>query len=292
MKLNYLFLCGACVLLMSAGIKLPKALKSEYKFIPAGIVLLDKDTVSVQAYYMLDHEVSNGEYTDFLEYLKENGTAEELESARIRNENWNKEFNAINNKYAELYHIHPAYQDYPVVNITHEGAQLYCKYANSLVNELLAKTGLKVNVRLPHRTELIRAGAGDNLIQFYSWGNQHLKNAQGNAMCNYVQIPEAALTRDEKGRLTISKDYNHDYIDKSTFADVLAPKKSYWPSTYGIYNLNGNVAEMTQEKRQATGGSWRDLGWDVRLQSVKHYEEASCTVGFRTVFSWVNGDDV
>lgn len=291
MKLNYLFFVGICGLFISAGVKIPKALRSEYQFIPCGLALLDKDTVSLQAYYMNSREVSNGEYAAFLEYLKENGTAEELESAQIRNENWNKEFNSLNNKYAELYHIHPAYKDYPVVNVTHEGAQLYCKYASKTVNELLAKTGMKVNVRLPHRAELIRAGAGDDLARPYSWGGQYLKNAQGNALCNFVQIPEGALTRDENGKLITSKDYTHDFSANSTNADVLAPTQSYWPSQFGIYNLNGNVAEMTQEKHKASGGSWRDLGWDVRLQSVKHYEEVSCTVGFRTVFSWV-GDDV
>lgn len=288
MKLNYLFFVGICGLFISAGVKLPKVLRSEYQFIPSGLALLDKDTVSLQAYYMLSREVSNGEYAAFLEYLKENGTAEELESARIRNENWNKEFNSLNNKYAELYHIHPAYNDYPVVNVTYEGAQLYCQYANKIVNESMAKTGMKVNVRLPHRAELIRAGAGDDLVRPYSWGGQYLKNAKGNALCNFVQIPEGALTRDENGKLITSKDYTHNFSVSSTNADVVAPTQSYWPSPFGIYNLNGNVAEMTQEKHTATGGSWRDLGWDVRLQSVKHYEEVSCTVGFRTVFSIAN----
>mgnify|MGYP006160227367 CR=1 FL=1 len=292
MRFSYLFFLGICGLFISAGVKLPKALRSEYQFIPSGLALLDNDTVSLQAYYMLNHEVTNGEYAAFLEYLKENGTDQDLEAARIRNENWNKELKCVNTKYAELYHTHPAYKDYPVVNVTHEGTQLYCIYASKLVNELLAKTGMKVNVRLPHRAELIRAGAGDDLARPYSWGGQYLKNAQGSALRNYVQIPEGALTRDENGKIITSKDYKHNFSATSTNADVVAPKHSYWPSPYGIYNLNGNVAEMTQEKHSAVGGSWRDLGWDVRLQSVKHYEEVSCTVGFRTVFSWVVSDEV
>jgi formylglycine-generating enzyme required for sulfatase activity len=73
--------------------------------------------------------------------------------------------------------------------------------------------------------------------------------------------------------------YSNDY------SDVTAPVKSYWPNAFGVYNLNGNVAEMIAEKGIALGGSWRDTGYDVRSSSETTYKEPSPSIGFRMVLT-------
>lgn len=280
MQKTLTLLATLSALLFLSAMKLPKSLRSDFNFIPSGQVKLNGSLQSVQAYYLLNHEVTNAEYAAFLAYLNTHGTEEEKSTARIRNENWVKEFSQ--SKYSEFYHIHPAYINYPVVNITHEAANLYCAWQAKWVNEQLSKTGMQVKVRLPYHAELVRAGAGDDFDSPFAWKGPYLRNAQGNVLCNFTQIPEASLTRDENGKLIVSPNYTHEH---ATGRDVLAPSKSYWPSEFGIYNLNGNVAEMTNVPGEAVGGSWRNLGYDVRLQSVSTYKESSCTVGFRTVFT-------
>jgi formylglycine-generating enzyme required for sulfatase activity len=283
MQKTLTFFSATLALLFLSATKLPKSLRSDFNFIPSGQVKLNGSLQSVQAYYLLNHEVTNLEYSSFLNYLNTHGTEEEKALARVRNENWINEFNEFSlPSVAQFYHTHPAYDHYPVVNITHEAATLYCSWQEKWVNQQLSKTGIQVKVRLPYHAELVRAGSGDDFDNPYAWKGSNIRNAQENVLCNFTQIPEASLTRDEDGKLIISPDYAYDH---ATSGDILAPSKSYWPSEFGIYNLNGNVAEMTNVPGEAVGGSWRNLGYDVRLQSTSRYMESSCTVGFRTVFT-------
>ena len=71
-------------------------------------------------------------------------------------------------------------------------------------------------------------------------------------------------------------------------ADVTAPVRSFWPNEFGIYHLNGNVAEMTSEKGLAMGGSWKDDADHVRNASRSNYSTACPTVGFRIVVTVIN----
>jgi formylglycine-generating enzyme required for sulfatase activity len=68
-----------------------------------------------------------------------------------------------------------------------------------------------------------------------------------------------------------------------SYTDLTAPVRSYWPNDYGIYNMNGNVAEMVADKDIVAGGSWNDTGYDVRNKSEKPYKGAARTIGFRVV---------
>ena len=111
-----------------------------------------------------------------------------------------------------------------------------------------------------------------------------MRNAQGQFLCNFTGFPQELLTRDSSGAIVIKNDLPIS-LTEIAGADVLAPAKSYYPSEFGVYNLNGNAAEMTQEPNIAAGGSWRSYGYDVRSQSVMNYNEASCLVGFRPVFT-------
>jgi len=85
----------------------------------------------------------------------------------------------------------------------------------------------------------------------------------------------------KKGELYVEK-YQYGNFDPDP-ADNTAPVKSYWPNGFGLYNMNGNVAEMVSDVEVALGGSWADPGYDVRIASKKAFTGASKTVGFRIV---------
>jgi formylglycine-generating enzyme required for sulfatase activity len=70
-------------------------------------------------------------------------------------------------------------------------------------------------------------------------------------------------------------------------ADLTAPAESYSPNGYGLYNMNGNVAEMISDGDFAVGGSWNSPGYDIRNQSIKKFKGAHPTVGFRIVATHV-----
>lgn len=264
-------------------IKLPKPFKNDFKFIPSGLVKMDNDTLSVQSFYMLDHEVTNAEYTLFLDDISN----EKIKSESIVvEENWRTEFKYSMDNYSKYYFKHPAYAKYPVVNVTFEGATNYCEWLEEKINVAL-KGKSKVKVRLPFHAELIRAAVGDNLNRNYAWKGNHLRDYEkGHVMCNYLKIPQEQITKDSLGELVIKKDHPVSMTEISG-ADVLAPSNSYFPSEFGVYNLNGNAAEMTNEQGIAIGGSWHSYGYDSRIQSKMKYSKSSTKVGFRPVFTIV-----
>ena len=59
--------------------------------------------------------------------------------------------------------------------------------------------------------------------------------------------------------------------------------KSLYPNPYGLYNMSGNMAEMVYERGVAYGGSYRDPGYDIRIDSEKPYDAPSPLIGFRVI---------
>lgn len=286
MKYLLLFVCSFTLVSSSLldNPKLPKPFKKEFKFIPSGLTVVDGDTLSVNSFYMLEHEVTNGEYQAFLASIKQDNP-QAYNEAKVRNKEWSKQLNtAFVGPMEELYHSHESYANYPVVNVTREGAELYCKWLENRINKELLKSQ-RVEVRLPEKAEFIRAGAGNNYNWQYAWGNNKMTNSEGKYLCNFTRIPYTRMSRGDNDELVL-KDMKIDYVsDGSMF---LAIKNSYYPNIYDLYNLNGNVAEWLGDvDNLAAGGSWHDFGYDVRLQSVKKYETASPMVGFRPVVTVV-----
>lgn len=275
-------LTSIAVIVLSASIKLPKEIKEEFQFVPSGLAVVNEDTLSIQSFYMLNHEVTNAEYQKFLKWIDVNGTDEEKSLTAIRSDNWVTEFNNGGLQYSKHYHSHEAYAEYPVVNVTHEAANLYCKWLEKEINDQV-KNG-SVKVRLPSHAEFIRAGAGDDLNANYSWKDNHMRQPNGEFRANFLFVPQSKITKDTEGNLIVKP---IDYGSLSNSVDLTAPSKSYWKFSYGFYNLNGNVAEMIDESGVAVGGSCFNYGYDLRLKSRRQFDEASSTVGFRPVFTVV-----
>jgi formylglycine-generating enzyme required for sulfatase activity len=262
-------------------LKLPKSLKENYAYVPGGKLILDEDPIEITAFYMSKYEVSNKEYNAFLDYLKESGAKEAYTLAQIDSGAWAREEEPFfNEPFKKHYHQHPAYANYPVVNITKEAAALYCEWLSKQVNGELENEAYRVTLRLPTKEEWLKAAMGKNRISTYSWGSPYLRNEKGQFMCNFKSLGSESIYYDEE-----SKSYKVKrglaILGKDN-AMITAPVNAYSPSELGIYNLNGNVAEMTSNGL-ACGGSWNSAGYDVRNQSAVPFEEASPTVGFRPV---------
>jgi formylglycine-generating enzyme required for sulfatase activity len=270
----------AAISILSIQVDLPKKLRKAYIFVPSGNVEINDEKLAISSFYMAKAEVTNGQYNAFLDWLSENGTEEEQMLARIRNENWIERYQTPGEKYAEYYHIHEAYQDYPAVNVTYEGAMLYCNWLQTQLNEELDDQS--VVVRLPSHAEFISAGAGESAKSSYAWGDNYLREPDGNFRANCLIVLQQQITRDEGGYPKIVQPIRIDGAHQGS-VDLTAPSESYYPYSHGFYNLNGNVAEMISEKGVAVGGSFQDYGRDIRLQSRKAYEGSACDVGFRPV---------
>lgn len=252
---------------------------------PSGNAVVDGDTVSVQGFYMSETEMTNLDYLEFLTHLKNKGEWEKYEIAKIDSSKWVNSM-GYGEPYKEHYHKHPAYRNYPVVNISKEGAELYCQWLTE-VYDSLSGGELKLQFRIPSRVEYIRAARGDHHDYVYGWGGPFLRNKQGAYLANFLAFGAANITRDPKsGEFKVVA----DHMDRASYADhtdVLAPAESYFTSEFGFYNLNGNAAEMVSDEDIVVGGDWKSPGYDVRIESKRPYIGAESTVGFRVVATYL-----
>ncbi len=261
--------------------KIVKSLKDDFSFIPSGKAFVEGKEVTVQSFYMQNGEITNRQYLVFLNSLKSSGQLEKFKIAQIDTNQWSTLF-VSSDSYARYYHSHPAYFDYPVVNVSHAGALLYCEWLNENMGTVNGLPGV-YKFRLPERAEYIRAARGDNPSVNYSWGTNWLRSEEGQIQCNFKNLGSENIHQEGKyAEFEIIDDLSELSSD-----DLLAPSKSYWPNDYGIYNLNGNVAEMISEDGIALGGSYQNTGYDVRIESKSTYSNPNPITGFRVVMTFI-----
>jgi sulfatase modifying factor 1 len=213
-------------------------------------------------------EVTNQEYKIFLDFLKKNEATENLTIAQIDSVKWRREY-AYNEPFVQYYHSHPAYQEYPVVNVRYEGALLYCEWLTFQYNAYPKRKFQKILFRLPNESEWIQAAQGGNPAAIYPWKGDPLKDQNGRYHCNFIRAAEDTMG---------VAGFNNDN------ADITAPVKSYKPNAFGLYNMSGNVAEMLIEKGKTKGGSWQDTAEAMKINGKGRYAEftSPCpAIGFR-----------
>jgi formylglycine-generating enzyme required for sulfatase activity len=62
---------------------------------------------------------------------------------------------------------------------------------------------------------------------------------------------------------------------------MMAPVQAYFPNDIGLYDVVGNVAEMTVEKGKACGGSWNHPPEESTIRSINEYAGPDSRIGFR-----------
>jgi formylglycine-generating enzyme required for sulfatase activity len=254
----------------------------DYSFIPQGKARFEKKEFEVNAFFISKYEVSNEQYREFLDSLKKNNETDKLKYAQIDSTQWSKIFNSYNNQpLVDNYSWHPAYSNYPVVNISYEAAILYCQWFTEKFNRNNKNNGIYYEFSLPTKQQWIRAARGNNNTE-YAWRSPRLLGEI--YYCNFRNLNSENIHLNPKtGKYEIVE--TNMSIGKG--ADITAPVKSYIANQFEIYNMCGNVAEMIAEKGTAIGGSWNDTGYDVRVESTQDYKSALPFIGFRPIMTLI-----
>lgn len=254
--------------------------KKSYAFIPSGTFEFLGKQISVQAFYMQKTEVSNLEYRTFLFDLLIQGRKEEFLKAKPDQHQWVVFSGGGMRSLEENYFSNENTNDYPVVNVSREGAELYCKWITQELRKFVGeeKSNAYNDARIPFREEWVKAASVEGKQLPYPWYGEQIRNSDGAIQANCV----LGYSNDTTSINTDNPEYN-----------VMAPVKSYWPNEYGIYNLAGNVAEMVYDNyiskdAGTAGGSWRTYYEGVKIIAEDEFKNVISpmpTIGFRVVMT-------
>jgi hypothetical protein len=246
------------------------------------------------AYQMAATEVSNADYQLFLEDLLRQRKFDYLDTAAVRPTDWRSllpdSLAALPD--AELYSAgHPKSDNHPVVNISHRAAELYAIWLTQAYNrDPKRQDDRRVRFRLPTATEFERAARGGHKNAPYPWGGPYYYNAKGCILANLNvaligdSYPAGYFQGTSSGR---NRRERPDFDCKLDGSYLTAAVEAYFPNNYGLYNMAGNAAEMTDTDGQTMGGSWLDGPEALKNGVVTERQLPSPTTGFRLVMEYV-----
>lgn len=259
---------------------LAKLKKEDYVYFPSGNMFYQGETKSFQSFLIQTTEVSNLEYRTFLNDLIIQERYTEFEIAKVDSAKWVELYSEYQKVMKDLYFNNPAYNNYPVCNISRTGAEMYCIWLTKEFDKFNKRSkdykhsSKYKHVRLPLKSEWCYAASNGKDNQIYPWGWDSVKNEKGSYVVNFQPQP---------GR----------YFDDGAFHQGIC--RSYIASMNGIFNLSGNVAEMvyenynSKEKYGTAGGSWESNAEEIKIFGPDPYAGISSphpAIGFRVVISF------
>ena len=242
--------------------------------------LIDKNIAKVtDSLYAYKYETANWEYNSFLSAIQQTNPDLYLKCCPDTL-GWRSILSYCEPP-VEYYHRHPAYDNYPVVNVSYEAAQVYCQWLTDRYNADSKRKFKKVLFTLPTTVEWVQAARGGKKNPMFPWGNFYVRNNKGMFLANFKRMYECYVVSDKQGNpvLTDSLLYVAGSLNDRAF--YTSEVKAFYPNGFGLYNMSGNVAEMTTDKGVGKGGCFNSYGGEIRIDAIKHYDGSSPELGFR-----------
>ena len=240
---------------------------------------IKKDFANIQGnVWVSKYEVTNGVYRSFLEELQSSGQQKIYQQCLPDTNCWIA-LAAYQEPIKTYYFRHPAYNNYPVVGVSYDAAKQYCNWLTQQYNQNPKRKFEQVEFRLLTKAEWIFAANKGDTTRTYPWGSGYIQNNRKADLCNYRHID---LRYD-----SVAKKYIElpDTFQKRN--TITAAVNAYFPNSFGLYNMSGNVAEMVQDAGIAMGGGFNDPPYLVQIKSEKKYNAPSFDIGFRVAMEVV-----
>lgn len=255
-----------------------KANKHEFAYVPSGTISIDSQNVSIQSFIIQKYEVSNIEYKTFLFDLLIQERNDDFMKAKPDQKKWTELLGEGMKTMENNYFSNDAYNNYPVVNVSREGAEMYCFWLSKQLHAYTDERGASPlnDIRLPYRSEWIYAANSGVDSRIYPWDGDSITNETGCSLAN--RFPETGNYADDGGFDLVKKD-------------------SYNPNDFGLFCMSGNAAEMVYDSKDGTiaagtaGGSWMDSAESLKINAEDTrtgLTKAHPSVGFRVVMTYFN----
>ncbi|CAG5081794.1 formylglycine-generating enzyme family protein [Parvicella tangerina] len=212
--------------------------------------------------YASETEVTNLQYRMFLTNLKKSRNMELYNKCLYDSSKWVTALDNYTEPIRDNYHWHPAYDEYPVVNISYEAANEYCNWLTQQYNTQRKRKYTQVLFRLPTEPE---------------WRHLAASGKPANNTC----FKDDQITNEKGCYLTNIKTGENDFQADGGFFPVNT--YSYLPNEMGFYCTMGNVAEMISKKGIAKGGSWAHTFENSTFNKTQKYEGPDPRIGFRVI---------
>ena len=212
--------------------------------------------------WMDDAEITNLHYMEFLYHQPDSLHAQLWPDTTV--------LTAMGPEMGQFYFSHPAYHDYPVVGISYEQAQAYCKWRTNYYQEVHQSP---VRFRLPSKAEWEAAASQNSFGGPYSG--------------SYTDPYEPASVKEQRylrrwGVGGINSGGSDAYPGDADGHPYTNQISNTLPSN-GFFGLAGNVSEMVQERGIAKGGDWYHCLQQCKVEANTPYQQPAAWLGFRCV---------
>ncbi len=235
----------------------------EHSYAPPGTVWI-KDSI-----YMDMCEIRNLDYLEYTLWVKKYDSInydQVLPDTTV----WRHKL-SYNEPYVQYYFRHPGYRKYPVVGVSYEQVEAYCKWRTERVKEFAKLISPKSKC----------ASSYKNYNYYYRLPTKEEWEYAANAGNGTNYGFEKLQTKENVSIFNVKERFMLGYYDID--ADVTVPVFHKNPNSFALYNTIGNVAEMTMEKGISKGGGWINSIADCEISDSIKYESPSSWLGFRCV---------
>lgn len=279
---------------------LSKLDSKEYAYVPSSSYLYNGVPVSVQAFYIQRKEVTNLEYRTFLFDLLIQDRKEEFLRAAPNQTFWTSLLADSLIDFQNNYFSDHQYNDFPVVNVSKEGAEMYCRWITTETNKT-RKSDFINDVRIPQILEWSLAASNLGKQSTYPWDNENLINNEAfNANFNLKEYNGPLEEIKQKTHIGHSARTTFEYTNGLMIASV----KTYEPNQLGLYNMSGNVAEIVStdmlpdsfdfqpldnDQIVTCGGSWMSASDELKVYNshISNNINGHPSIGFRVVITYL-----
>ncbi|HEY6161602.1 MAG TPA: SUMF1/EgtB/PvdO family nonheme iron enzyme [Bacteroidia bacterium] len=271
-----------------------------YTKVGEGKVQFKGNPLGVDAFVIRNFAITNLEYKVFLADLFENGRADELKRAMVNMDLWNAYGCS---SLSTVYFLDERYNNFPVVNVSREGALLFCKWLETRITDhykVKRSNERKLKVRLPYDYEWIySAKYGYAQIPDCGGYNTIYDIKEGLVDKSFLRRMSQIKKEDRKNATYMDELFatNRYGLDEKSILQIFekgiryngeVSPDSIYPSGMSVLGKAGHVSEMINDydgKPVIMGSCWASREQYLEMLGRFNASGGSPFVGFRVVIT-------